>query len=285
MSLAPPPVKVFPAYARMGIPGAVNECYVREGVYRRLLAVARTLPEGLSLLVLDGWRPWRVQQYLFETLQATIQANHPELDEQELLGRTREFVAQPSTEPTAPSPHLTGGAVDVTLCDTDGLPLDMGTLFDEAVPASHADALEDDPGATAPGARPGTTGACSITPCMPKASPTCPANGGISISATSYGPLWWPRQRALWPSATGHHRKPLATSALIRHRNGRRQESPSISPSSSNRMSTLAGWRGMPGMRIIAPHTTTTKPAPAASSTSRIGSTCPTTMPCAPGRR
>ncbi|WP_170825757.1 M15 family metallopeptidase [Halomonas caseinilytica] len=146
MSLAPPPVKVFPAYARMGIPGAVNECYVREGVYRRLLAVARTLPEGLSLLVLDGWRPWRVQQYLFETLQATIQANHPELDEQELLGHTREFVAQPSTEPTAPSPHLTGGAVDVTLCDTDGLPLDMGTLFDEAVPASHADALEDDPG-------------------------------------------------------------------------------------------------------------------------------------------
>ncbi|WP_275286586.1 M15 family metallopeptidase [Halomonas elongata] len=142
MSLAPPPIKVFPAYARMGIPGAIDECYVREGVYRRLLAVARALPERLSLLVLDGWRPWRVQQYLFETLQATIQANHPGLDDQELLVRTREFVAQPSTEPTAPSPHLTGGAVDVTLCDADGLPLDMGTLFDEAVPTSHADALE-----------------------------------------------------------------------------------------------------------------------------------------------
>ncbi|MBW5801867.1 M15 family metallopeptidase [Halomonas elongata] len=146
MSLAPPPIKVFPAYARMGIPGAVDECYVREGVYRRLLAVARSLPEGLSLLVLDGWRPWRVQQYLFETLQATIQANHPEFDDQQLLVRTREFVAQPSTDPSSPSPHLTGGAVDVTLCDADGLPLDMGTLFDEAVPASHADALEGDPG-------------------------------------------------------------------------------------------------------------------------------------------
>ncbi|MFG6176134.1 M15 family metallopeptidase [Halomonas sp. THAF12] len=146
MSLAPPPIKVFPAYARMGIPGAVNECYVREGVYRRLLAVARALPEELSLLVLDGWRPWRVQQYLFDTLQATIQAHHPELDDQALLERTREFVAQPSTAPMAPSPHLTGGAVDVTLCDADGLPLDMGTLFDEAVPASHAAALEIEPG-------------------------------------------------------------------------------------------------------------------------------------------
>ena len=142
MSLAPSPIKVFPAYARLGIPGAIDECYVREGVYRRLLAVARGLPEGMSLLVLDGWRPWRVQQYLFETLQATIQAKHPSLDEQTLLERTREFVAQPSTEPTSPSPHLTGGAVDVTLCDADGLPLDMGTLFDEAVSASHAAALE-----------------------------------------------------------------------------------------------------------------------------------------------
>ncbi|WP_205742555.1 M15 family metallopeptidase [Halomonas borealis] len=146
MSLAPPPIKVFPAYARLGIPGAIDECYVREGVYRRLLAVARALPDGLSLLVMDGWRPWRVQQHLFETLQGTIQARHPELDEPALVARTREFVAQPSTDPTAPSPHLTGGAVDVTLCDADGLPLDMGTLFDEATPASHADALESDPG-------------------------------------------------------------------------------------------------------------------------------------------
>lgn len=142
VSLAPAPLRAYPVYARLGIPGAVHECYVREGVYRRLLAVARALPEGLSLLVLDGWRPWRVQQYLFDTLQETIRARHPELDAETLAARTREFVALPSQSPEAPSPHLTGGAVDVTLCDADGLPLEMGTLFDEAVPASHSAALE-----------------------------------------------------------------------------------------------------------------------------------------------
>lgn len=142
MSLAPAPVSVFPAYARLGIPGAVPECFVREGVYRALLAAARSLPEGIGLIVLDGWRPWRVQQYLFDTLHEAIHHHHPDLSEAELLERTREFVSVPSRDPLAPSPHLTGGAVDVTLCDADGLPLEMGTLFDEAIPASHSDYFE-----------------------------------------------------------------------------------------------------------------------------------------------
>ena len=142
MSLAPSPIRVFPAYAKQGIPGAVAECYVREGVYRRLLAVARSLPLDLNLVVLDGWRPWRVQQYLFDTLYEAIRAHHGDADETQLLTRTREFVSVPSRDPLAPSPHLTGGAVDVTLCDADGLLLDMGTLFDEAIPASHTDYFE-----------------------------------------------------------------------------------------------------------------------------------------------
>lgn len=142
LSLAPSPIKTFPIYAKQDIPGAIDECYVREGVYRRLLDVARSLPAGLGLVILDGWRPWRVQQYLFDTLQEAIRSHHPTLDDEALLARTREFVSVPSREASAPSPHLTGGAVDVTLCDADGLALDMGTLFDEAVPASHTVALE-----------------------------------------------------------------------------------------------------------------------------------------------
>lgn len=142
MSLAPEPVRVFPAYARLGIPGAVPECFVRESVHRRLLSVARGLPPGLGLVVLDGWRPWRVQQYLFDTLFEVMRARHPTCDEEALLARTREFVAMPSRDPLAPSPHLTGGAVDVTLCDADGLILDMGSQFDEASAASHSDYLE-----------------------------------------------------------------------------------------------------------------------------------------------
>jgi len=51
MSLAPAPISVFPAYARMSIPGAVQECFVREGVYRALLAAARSLPDGIGIIV------------------------------------------------------------------------------------------------------------------------------------------------------------------------------------------------------------------------------------------
>ncbi|WP_447555062.1 M15 family metallopeptidase [Vreelandella sp. EE22] len=137
LSLAPAPIRVFPAYSRLGIPGAIDDCFVREGVYRALVAASRSLPEGIGMIVLDGWRPWRVQQYLFETLQEAIAYRHPELNDAALLARTREFVSVPSVEAASPSPHLTGGAVDVTLCDDIGVPLDMGTLFDEALPASH----------------------------------------------------------------------------------------------------------------------------------------------------
>lgn len=142
LSLAPLPLKVFPVYAKQRVPGAVDECYVRETTYRRLLQVARSLPDGMGLVVLDGWRPWRVQQYLFDTLYEALRAHHSALSEWELTTRTREFVSVPSRSQQAPSPHLTGGAVDVTLCDADGVLLDMGTLFDEAVTESHTDALE-----------------------------------------------------------------------------------------------------------------------------------------------
>ncbi|MAX32174.1 MAG: D-alanyl-D-alanine dipeptidase [Halomonadaceae bacterium] len=143
LGLAPPPIKVFPVYAKQGVPGSVDECYVRETTYRRLLKVARSLPDGMGLVVLDGWRPWRVQQYLFDTLYESLRAHRSDLSEVDLTVRTREFVSVPSRSQEAPSPHLTGGAVDVTLCDADGLLLDMGTLFDEAVSESHTVSLEE----------------------------------------------------------------------------------------------------------------------------------------------
>ncbi|PWF24743.1 M15 family metallopeptidase [Corticimicrobacter populi] len=136
-SLMPRPVLTFPAYARQGVAGAHQECYVREDVGRRLLQAARSLPDGLHLVVLDGWRPWRVQQQLFDAYQDTLRRRHPDLPAEQLLALTREFVSLPSTHPARPSPHLTGGAVDVTLCSHDGVWLDMGTPFDATVPASH----------------------------------------------------------------------------------------------------------------------------------------------------
>ncbi|MBO3274905.1 M15 family metallopeptidase [Pseudomonas schmalbachii] len=128
---------VWPAYHRLGIPNALPECHARSEVFDRLLHAANLLPDGMRLVVLDAWRPFAVQQHLYDTLYDILKHHEPEADPAELTRRTREFVAPPSTRADAPSPHLTGGAVDVTLADRDGRWLNMGSLFDEATPRSY----------------------------------------------------------------------------------------------------------------------------------------------------
>lgn len=77
----------------------------------------------LTLLVLDAMRPQRVQEELWAALQGT-----------ELLG----YLAPPERG----SIHSFGMAVDITLIDTSGEELDMGTPFDDLSERSHP-ALED----------------------------------------------------------------------------------------------------------------------------------------------
>ena len=53
--------------------------------------------------------------------------------------------AKPSSDPVAPPPHLTGGAVDLTFT-VDNVPLAPGSGFDDITPAARADFLEEIPG-------------------------------------------------------------------------------------------------------------------------------------------
>lgn len=137
-SLGPPNIATYPAYFKMGVPGAVPECYLRDQTYQRLLQAAQSLPEGVRLVVLDGWRPYAVQQYLFDTLMDILVKKHSDWVPQRLLAKARELVSPPSFDEQSPSPHLTGGAVDVALCDLQGRLLEMGTAFDEASPKSYS---------------------------------------------------------------------------------------------------------------------------------------------------
>ncbi|MGB5854756.1 MAG: M15 family metallopeptidase [Oceanisphaera sp.] len=142
LGLVNSPLRSYPAYFHQGVPNALSECYVRRCVLFRLYKAARLLPSGIELVVLDGWRPLLVQQYLFDSLFAAMNAHYANDSESELFNRTRRFIAPPSNEPTAPSPHLTGGSVDVALCDVEGLFLDMGTEFDDISPWSYSAAFE-----------------------------------------------------------------------------------------------------------------------------------------------
>jgi D-alanyl-D-alanine dipeptidase len=56
-----------------------------------------------------------------------------------------DLFAVPSTDPQQPSPHETGGAVDLTLT-VGGIIIAAGTDFDDPTPRAAAAALEDTPG-------------------------------------------------------------------------------------------------------------------------------------------
>ncbi|MEM9320117.1 MAG: M15 family metallopeptidase [Pseudomonadota bacterium] len=129
-----------PVYRSRGYDDALPDVWVRLEVLGRLERAAATLPVGLNLVVLDGWRPLTLQQALYTEFRNQVQATQPNASDAEIERRTLQYAAFPSDDPQAPSPHLTGGAVDVCLADHNGDTLPMGTAFDEMCPASWTEA-------------------------------------------------------------------------------------------------------------------------------------------------
>jgi D-alanyl-D-alanine dipeptidase len=135
-----------PRYHAEGLPGALPRGWVREGVAVRLAAAAAGLPDGLTLLVWDGYRPIATQTALYRTYLDELAMVHPDWPADALEEAAARYVTPPSRALAAPPPHLTGGAVDLTLADGDGRALDLGTEFDAFVPEAAARALEGTPG-------------------------------------------------------------------------------------------------------------------------------------------
>lgn len=131
MSLFPEKVLVLPEYFIQGIPSALPEAFVRESVWAKITRAAERLPEGYRFVVLDAWRPPAVQKELFEACKRKIECRFPEKCPEEIMMMTRRYVALPTKDPSRPSPHTTGGAVDLTIVDARGCLLPMGSGFDE----------------------------------------------------------------------------------------------------------------------------------------------------------
>ena len=100
----------------------------------RLARARAGLPDGLSLVVWDGYRSIETQAALYDAYLDELTMVHPDLPADALEEAASRYVTPPSRSPAAPPPHLTGGAVDLTLADGDGGPLDLGTDFDAFVP-------------------------------------------------------------------------------------------------------------------------------------------------------
>jgi D-alanyl-D-alanine dipeptidase len=97
---------------------------LRQTLVERLVAAHDFLPEPFSLVVIDGWRSLAFQQELL----GYYSTMHESLDG---------YVSDPDDTTLLP-PHVTGGAVDLTLAH-EGRPLALGTDFD----AFHAEAAVD----------------------------------------------------------------------------------------------------------------------------------------------
>lgn len=126
----------WPIYFKQGVQGALPEIWLRQSLHDRLLLAADALPSGYRLVVLDGWRPKSLQQKLFADAWAKIASDNPSLSKTEIESLVRNYVAPASDDPKCPSPHITGGAVDVTLADSDCVFCEMGSLFDEVTEQS-----------------------------------------------------------------------------------------------------------------------------------------------------
>jgi D-alanyl-D-alanine dipeptidase len=120
---------------------------LRAGALERLRRAQRLLPAGVRFLVVEGYRPPDLQRRYFEEYAATLRRAHPDASP----GRIREL-ASAYISPPEVAPHVSGGAVDLTLCDRKGRELELGTEVNATPEESGGACRTRAPGLTA-GAR------------------------------------------------------------------------------------------------------------------------------------
>jgi D-alanyl-D-alanine dipeptidase len=130
---------VSPQYYLSGIMSASDRIFLRQGAAEKLIQAAAFLPQGFKFIAFDGYRPLEVQQELFSQFSEKLRAENPDRSEEEILHMTETYVSMPSIDPIKPSPHITGGAIDLSIVDSEGIEVDMGTPFDSFDMSSRTD--------------------------------------------------------------------------------------------------------------------------------------------------
>ncbi|MBT95663.1 MAG: hypothetical protein CL431_06835 [Acidimicrobiaceae bacterium] len=125
-----PRIKTIASYLDAGWSNAQEGAWLRPETNERLYKVADSLPEPWGLCVFDAWRPLGLQAELFDAAY-----QDPILPEG--------FVSPANKEAKFCPPHLTGGTVDCSFT-LHGIPLGLGTGFDDFTDLAAADALEAD---------------------------------------------------------------------------------------------------------------------------------------------
>lgn len=119
---------IEPKYFQQGF-STDSRIFLRESVAQKLLQAEKALPKGLRFKIWDAYRSRDVQNNIYQWYWKNVQQQHPDWSEAQLKLEVGKFVTPPYEADRIP-PHATGGTVDLTLVDSTGAELDMGTDFD-----------------------------------------------------------------------------------------------------------------------------------------------------------
>jgi len=117
-----------------------SHALVRASVARRLVLARDELPQGVGLRVIAGYRTAAAQRAIISSYAAGLRIAHPAIGAAELERLTSRFVA-----PLAVAPHVAGAAADLTLVDSAGRELDLGTPVDATPEQSEGACYFDAP--------------------------------------------------------------------------------------------------------------------------------------------
>lgn len=133
-------------YPILGMKHAESQCFVRKEVYERLVEAVLKLPKGYKFKILDAWRPFALQQELYEKYTEDIVKKFEleECDAEQQAAVIRRFVSEPIEDSEVPPVHTTGGAIDLTIVDVQGKELDMGSGFDEFTDRTYTAFFENE---------------------------------------------------------------------------------------------------------------------------------------------
>lgn len=128
------------------VPGVPANMYLRQTVAETLAKINASLRQPfftdffggeVELYVEDALRPVSLQTRLHdELIPALLHNNHPEMSDEEVAERIKDLIAVPSSDPKKPSPHATGGALDIILRYKQDK---MGYVEGSQVPMGHID--------------------------------------------------------------------------------------------------------------------------------------------------
>lgn len=136
-------LKIANTYYQKNFEGSESVCYLRSSVAKMLLNASSNLPDGFVLVVNDGWRPYKVQLEIYKRVFENVKQIHPNFSKSQLHDEAAKYASIGSLIPEMPSPHFTGGAVDVTLANEVGVEFNMGSEFDASITESGTRFFEE----------------------------------------------------------------------------------------------------------------------------------------------